>query len=85
MPLLGIEESRITYAVKKKGVRCLRGKGSESYHDKSIRQKVFSDIYRELKGQFGVTTYKAIKRGECDRAIEIVENYELPIVLAERI
>ena len=85
MPLLGIEESKITSAVKRKGVKCLGGKNSEAYHDSSIRQKVFSDIYRELKRQFGVGTYKAIKRGACERAIKIVEGYEPPLVLAELI
>jgi len=85
MPILGIEESRITSAVKKKGVQCLGGKDSEAYQDKSLRGKVYADIYGELKRQFGVGTYKAIKRGACDRAIGIIEDYELPIVLAEQI
>lgn len=85
MPILGIEESKITYAVRKKGVKCLGGKESEAYADKSLRGKVYADIYGELKRQFGVSTYKAIKRGACDRAIGIIEDYELPIVLAEQI
>jgi len=85
MPLLGIEESKITYAVRKKGVRCLGGKESEAYQDKSLRGKVYADIYGELKRQFGVGTYKAIKRGDCDRAVGIIEEYNLPIVLAEQI
>ena len=44
MPILGIEESRITSAVRKKGVHCLGGKESEAYQDKSLRGKVYSDI-----------------------------------------
>ena len=62
MPILGIEIDKITAAVKKKGVHCLGGKDSNAYKDKSLRGKVYHDIYRELKRQFGVTTYKAIKR-----------------------
>ena len=85
MPILGIEESKITSAVRRKGVKCLGGKESEAYQDKSLRGKVYADIYGELKRQFGVGTYKAIKRGACDRAVGIVENYELPIILAEQI
>lgn len=57
MPILGIEIDKITAAVKKKGVHCLGGKESNAYKDKSLRGKVYHDIYRELKRQFGVTTY----------------------------
>lgn len=85
MPLLGIEIDRITEAVKKKGVHCLGGKDSNSYKDKSLRGKVYHDIYRELKRQFGVATYKAIKRNQCDMAVEVIERYELPYILAEQI
>ncbi len=85
MPLLGIEESRITAAVKKKGVHCLGGKDSEAYQDKSIRQRVYSDIYGQLKREFGVDTYKAIKRNQTDIAVSIIEAYELPMALAEDI
>lgn len=85
MPILGIEIDKITAAVKKKGVHCLGGKKSNAYKDKSLRGKVYHDIYRELKRQFGVTTYKAIKRNQCDMAVEVIGNYELPYILAEQI
>lgn len=85
MPILGIEESRITAAVRKKGVNCLGGKDSEAYSDRSLRSKVYADIYGQLKREFGVDTYKAIKRSQSDLAVEIVEAYELPIFLSEQI
>lgn len=85
MPILGIEIDKITAAVKKKGVHCFGGKESNAYKDKSLRGKVYHDIYRELKRQFGVTTYKAIKRNQCDLAVEVIERYALPYVLAEQI
>lgn len=85
MPILGIEESRITAAVKKKGVNCLGGKDSEAYQDKSIRGKVYADLYGQLKREFGVATYKAIKRCQCDCAIKVIENYVLPLALKEEI
>lgn len=85
MPILGIEIDKITSAVKKKGVQCLGGKESNSYKDKSLRGKVYHDIYRELKRQFGVSTYKAIKRNQCDLAVEVIGRYELPYVLVEQI
>ena len=85
MPILGIEEDRITNAVKKKGVQCLGGKHSNAYKDHSLRQRLYRDIYRELYRQFGVSTYKAIKRSQCDIAVNIIEGYEPPLILAEQI
>lgn len=85
IPILGIEESKITGAVRRKGIQCLGGKESEAYKDRSLRSKVYADIYGELKRQFGVTSYKAIKRSQCDKAVDIIERYELPLILAEQI
>nr|DAQ87066.1 MAG TPA: hypothetical protein [Caudoviricetes sp.] len=85
MPLLAVECDRITTAVHKRGVDALGGKNSNAYKDSSLRSKVYQDIHRELKRQFGVSTYKAIKRSQCDIAVSIIEEYELPIVLQEQI
>lgn len=85
MPILGVEIDKITAAVHKRGVNALGGKESNAYNDRSLRGKVYSDIHRELKRQFGVTTYKAIKRNQCDLAITIIDEYELPHVLSEEI
>lgn len=62
MPILGVEESRITSAVKRKGVECLGGKESNAYNDRSVRERLYSDLHNQLRRQFGVSTYKAIKR-----------------------
>lgn len=85
MPILGVETDKITSAVKKAGVRCLGGKQSNAYKDNSLRGKVYHDIYQELKRQFGVTTYKAIKRSQCEQAVEVISRYALPYILAEQI
>lgn len=85
LPILGIEIDKITCAVKKKGVECLGGKDSEAYADRSLRGRVYSDIYAELKRQFGVTTFKAIKRSQCNDAVEIIGQYKLPYILAAQI
>ena len=84
MPLMNIECDRITTAVRKVGTRALGGKDSNAYHDKSLSGKVYTDIYRELKRQFQVTSYKSIKRRQCDTAISIIEGYRLPVVLKEQ-
>lgn len=85
MPLMNIECDRITTAVRKVGTRALGGKESNAYRDKSLSGKVYTDIYRELKRQFQVTSYKSIKRRQCDTAISIIEGYRLPVVLKEQI
>lgn len=85
LPILGVEESKITSAVKKKGVYCLGGKDSNAYKDKSLRGKLYSDIYGQLKRHFGVSTYKAIKRSQCNLAMQVIEAYEPPIILAGQI
>ena len=85
MPLMNIECDRITTAVRKVGTRALGGKDSNAYHDKSLSGKVYTDIYREVKRQFQVTSYKSIKRRQCDIAISIIEEYQLPVVLKEQI
>ena len=85
MPLLAVDCDRITNAVKAKGVETLGGKDSNSYKDRSLRGRVYADIHREVKRQFGVTTYKAIKRNQCEKAVAFVRNYNVPFVLQEEI
>ena len=85
LPLLAVECEKITKAVCVKGTDVLGGKDSKAYKDKSLRSKVFRDIHNEAKRQFGVTTYKAIKRSQCSIAIGIIEDYQLPYALAEEI
>jgi prophage antirepressor-like protein len=85
MPLLGVEENQITRAVRKKGMQLLGGESSNSYRDHSLRSKVYQDIYRELKHQFGVSTYKAIRRSQCELALQFINEYEPPFILAEQI
>lgn len=86
LPLFGIDEDRIVTAVHRKGVECLGGKESNAYNDKSIHNKVFRDIYRELKHQFGISgTYKQLKRSQCDTAVRIIEGYILPLFLQEQV
>lgn len=85
MPLLALECQRITIAKNKKAVPLLGGKDAPAYKDKSLRSKVYSDIDSQLRREFGVSTYKAIKRSQCDIAIGIIERYKLPMALADQI
>ena len=85
MPLLAVECDRITSAVKARGTYFLGGHNSNAYSDKSLRQRTYSDIHREVKRQFGVSTYKAIRRNQCDRAVTFIMNYEIPFILQDAI
>ena len=81
MPLLAIEIDKITEAVKKKGVSVLGGKNSNAYKNSSLRTKLYQDLHRDVRRQFGVSTYKAIKRNQCEQVLAMVENYKPPIFL----
>lgn len=85
LPILPIEADRITNAVKAKGVNVMGGKESNAYRNRSIVNKVYRDIYRQIYRNFEVSTYKALKRNQCDMVIEIVGKYELPVVLKDQI
>ncbi|PGC59248.1 phage regulatory protein [Bacillus toyonensis] len=85
-PLYAIECDEISKAVRKLGVLLLGGKDSNAYQDTSLRKKLYSDIYSQLHREFGVNSYKAIKRHHLERAIQIInEEYSIPIVLEEEI
>lgn len=85
MPLLAVECEKITRAVKAKGVEVLGGRRSEAYRNNSLRSKVYRDIHSEVRRQFGVNTYKALKRNVCDKVIAWIEDYQLPLVLKEEV
>lgn len=81
MPLFNVECKELQALVRKKGIEILGGKVSHAYKDNSIRGKVYSDIQHQIKREFGVTRYEAIKRIQLDKAKEIVNGYKAPYVL----
>lgn len=85
MPLLALKCQRITRAKNQKVVPLMGGKNAPAYKNKSLMRKVYSDIDNQLRREFGVNTYKAIKRNQCDLAVEIIKGYDLPICLKEEI
>lgn len=85
MPLLALEIQKITRAKNQKVVPLMGGKKSPAYKDNSLRGRVYRDLESQIKREFGVDTYKAIKRNQCDLVIQIVNEYQLPIVLADEI
>ena len=85
MPLFNIECKDLQQAVRAKGCEVLGGYGSKAYKSNSIRQKVYTDIQHQLKREFGVTRYEAIKRQYLATAHMIVENYTAPTYLINEI
>ncbi len=85
MPLFNIECKDLQQAVRAKGCEVLGGYGSKAYKSNSIRQKVYTDIQHQLKREFGVTRYEAIKRQYLNTAHMIIKNYEPPTYLINEI
>ena len=85
MPLFNVECKEIQAAVKRKGVEILGGKSSPAYKNNSIRCKVYSEIQQQLRREFGVSRYEAIKRYQLPTAHEIVTEYKAPICLVNEI
>ncbi len=83
LPILPIEQSLITEAVRKKGVSLLGGRDAKAYKNRGLRQRLYSNLYSNLKYEFGVKSYRAIKRSQTDQALAIIQRYQPPFFLAE--
>lgn len=86
MPLYGCEIEEVSKHVKRRVVNVLGGKDSEAYKDSSVRGQVFSDIYTQIKREYGlVSSYKSIKRKYLADVHDFIDCYELPRYLEEQI
>lgn len=85
MPLFQIDCKEIQALVRKKGIEALGGYRSIAYNDNSLRGKVYSDIQHQIRREFGVSRYEAIKRSQLEMAKEIIINYKVPLVLENEI
>lgn len=85
MPLFQIDCKEIQALVRKKGIEALGGYRSIAYNDNSLRGKVYSDIQQQIRREFGVLRYEAIKRSKLEMAKEIIINYKAPLVLENEI
>lgn len=86
MPLYGCEIDEVSNHVKRVAVKMLGGKDSEAYKDSSVRGQVFSDIYTQIKREYGlVSSYKSIKRKYLADVHDFIDCYELPRYLEEQI
>lgn len=86
VPFYSCDIDEIQQHVKRRVVNILGGKQSETYRDNSIRHKTFSDIWTQLKREYGcVSTYKSIKRKYIDDVHEFIDCYVVPKYLDELI
>lgn len=85
LPLLPAEMQEVTDAVHRKGVDVMGGKKSNAYHDRSICNSVYRDIYNEIHRNFDCHSYKSIPRKYLGRILDVVSKYCLPIVIEDRI
>jgi prophage antirepressor-like protein len=86
VPLYSCDIDETQQHVKRRVVNILGGKQSEAYRDNSIRHKTFSDIWTQLKREYGcVSTYKSIKRKYIDDVHEFIDCYVVPKYLDELI
>lgn len=92
IPLYGSEADELCNHVKRKGVEMLGGKQSNAYKDNKVRAAVYTDIYNQIKREFGLyddkgrfKSYKALKRRYIYEAHELIDAYELPMFLGEEI
>lgn len=92
IPLYGAEADELSNHVKRKGVELLCGKQSNAYKDSKIRKAVYTDIYNQIKREFGLyddkgryKSYKALKRRYIYEAHDLIDTYELPTYLQEQV
>ena len=92
IPLYGSEADELCNHVKRRGLALLGGKQSNAYKDSKIRSAVYTDIYNQIKREFGLydengryKSYKALKRRYLYDAHELIDTYELPTYLQERV
>lgn len=85
LPLLGVESDKVDKALKHRGIEVVGGKESNAYHDKRLLKRVYWDIHGQLRREFQVGTYKAIKRNQTDLALKFIAEYQLPLALREEI
>lgn len=85
IPLFQVECKELQTLVRKIGTKALGGYKTPAYNDNSLRGKVYSDIQNQIKREFDVNRYEAIKRCQFDSAMEIVSNYRLPYALEQDI
>lgn len=85
LPIFDFERKEISKRVSNLGTKLLGGKKSPAYQDKSLRGKVYSDIYKQIHREFGVDSCGEIKRCDYSAVFSIIHRYSLPGALRSEI
>ncbi len=85
MPIFTSQRKEISKRVRALGVDLLGGKRSTAYQDKSLRNRLYSDIYGQIHREFGVGSCDDIKRRDYSAVFSVIHNYSLPSHLANDI
>ena len=73
MPCLGVDLDRIKNARNRKIVPMLGGRNSNAYNDSRLRGKVYKDNAKQIWREFGVGSFKQIKRSQVDSVIQMID------------
>jgi prophage antirepressor-like protein len=73
----GMVENQITldHGEQRRIQKAINSKVYETESDKEIRKKLFSELHREIKDRFAVTSYKDIKRKDMQTAIRYIDGW----------
>ena len=85
LPLFVEDCNELKKKINSKCCEVLKGYKTPAYNNKSIRTKVYTDIYAQVKREFGVSRSSSIKHIYIEKALEIVSNYEPPTYLVNEI
>ena len=75
LPLFKVDSKSLTRLANSKMVALLGGKGTNAY--KTLNRKAFSDMYKQLHREFGITSIDEIKRKDLEYAKKVICDYTL--------
>lgn len=69
------EQITLDHGEQRRIQRAIGAKVYNTTSDKEVRRKLFSELHREIRDRFGVTSYKDVKRKELQSALNYIENW----------
>ncbi len=85
MRVNGIQELRLKEVGNKTVIRCLGGKNSKAYSDKSIRAKTFSSIWKAFKRHYGIPRYSELPAKDYQAGMNYLTTWEPDFELRQEI
>ena len=82
MNLTKEEQNEVLNKIERVTTIRLGGKITEAYNDSSLRLRVYVNIIDNIYKRFNVTTFSDIKVNNLVELFDLIENYQLPLLLA---